>query len=264
MTATMNASLGAVRLRDQTTHRHDVDELTWVVDGSCTVEVDRQRWIVDTRQALVIPAGVEHTVIPRPDSIVFPLLFPDGLSGPHDADEERPDVASARLIARTPALELCARALLQPGLAEASALDAARRAAHELVVAAEASDMPALPADSRARTVARAILEHPATHESLDDWAARVHTSGKTLQRHFVKDTGLSFQHWRVNARLALARRRIEHGEGVLTAARAVGYANASAFIAAFRRRYGVTPGTLAVRAPGRGTNAARSRVPLG
>ena len=248
---TTSASLDQVRLRDHTTHRHDINELTWVVDGSCTVEVDGRRWVVDTRQALVIPAGVEHTVIPRPDSIVFPLLFPDGLKG-----------VGAHLVARTPALELCARALLQPGLAEASALDAARRAVRELVVAAEASDMPALPSDSRARSVARAILDHPATQESLDDWGARVHTSGKTLQRHFVKDTGLSFQLWRVHARLALARQRIEHGESVLAAARAVGYANPSAFIAAFRRRYGVTPGTLAVRPPDHARDV-RARGPL-
>ncbi|MFF2372236.1 helix-turn-helix domain-containing protein [Agromyces sp. NPDC058110] len=239
---TTNSALHEVRLRDHTSHVHDVDELTWVISGSCSVDIAGRRWTVDTRQALVIPSGVEHVVIPRPDSLVFPVMFPDGIVDQADATTE------PFLVARTPALELCARALLQPGLADPEALDAARIAARALVAEAASSDMPAMPTDGRARTVARGILDHPATQESIDDWAVRVHTSGRTLQRWFVKDTGMGFQRWRVCARLALARRRIEHGESVLAAARAVGYATPSSFITAFRDRYGVTPGSLMTR----------------
>jgi AraC-like DNA-binding protein len=228
-----------VRLVDQAVHLHDDDELTWVVAGGCTVRVGDAQWSLDTRYALVIPGAVEHVVLPRPDSIVFPLMFPGGLGAVA--------VAGPRTIRRTPALESCARTLLQPGLAAEGAVSAARDAVRQLLSSHD-DELPPLPLDERAGTVARAILERPDEQRSLEAWAARVHTSGKTLQRCFVRETGMTFPHWRAAVRLTRARELLERGETVAYAARNVGYATPSAFITAFRRRYGVTPGAISRR----------------
>lgn len=226
--------LSDVRLLSEALHRHDVDELTWVVSGSCTIDAGGRAWRIDEQTALVIPAGLEHRVVPRPDSIVFPLLFPDGV------------LSELALVRRSPALEACARVLLQPGLTTPEALGAARLAASELIGAADDRRRPNVPLDPRAEHVAQAILAAPASPTGLDEWGRRVHSSGRTLQRCFVRETGLTFAQWRTAARLADARERIDDGQSVSTAARAVGYRSTSAFIAAFRRHYGVTPGRRA------------------
>ena len=75
-----------------------------------------------------------------------------------------------------------------------------------------------------------------------------MHVSGRTLQRRFRRDTDLSFEQWRRAARLHAGRERIAHGESVSSAARAVGYRSTSAFIAAYRRQHGTTPGATAPR----------------
>ncbi|NQX26096.1 helix-turn-helix transcriptional regulator [Microbacteriaceae bacterium VKM Ac-2854] len=108
-----------------------------------------------------------------------------------------------------------------------------------------------LPQDERARQVATTLLEHPATPFGLEEWARTVHTSGKTLQRCFRRDTGMTSPQWRTSARLSVAVRRFDRGEAVAAVARSVGFATTSAFITAFRRRYGVTPGTYRARVSG-------------
>lgn len=57
-----------------------------------------------------------------------------------------------------------------------------------------------------------------------------------------MRETGLSFTDWRTQIRLIAALPLLADGVAVATVARQVGYANPSAFIAAFRRVFGVTP----------------------
>ncbi len=227
------------RLVDRATHRHEEDELTWVISGSCTLVIGERRWNVDTSRALVVPAGREHVVVPRPDSLVFPLFFPEGLA----VDDE------AHVIPRTAELDSCVRVLLQSGIATARAVAAARSEVIRRVgEAVRRRPELVLPTDARARRVAVRIVEQPASALRLEDWARVVHTSAKTLQRAFVKETGMTYPRWRLHARLLAARTMLEDGGSVESVARAVGYAGAGAFIAAFRREYGVTPGAHRAR----------------
>ncbi len=230
----MSSTGPAVTLVDRIVTRHDADELTWVVTGACEVVVAGVRYAVDTRTALAIPAGVEHEVVPRPDSIVFPLLFPDGLFPAA--------VTGATPVPRTPALEACARVVLQPGLSTDGAVAAARATVRDHVARADGVVLPPLPRDPRARTVAEAILHAPADDVTLDEWAGRVHVCTKTLQRAF-RETGMSFPRWRSTVRLVHGRDHLDQGARIASAARRVGYSSVSAFTTAFRQQFGVTPG---------------------
>nr|WP_234364837.1 AraC family transcriptional regulator [Streptomyces sp. RTd22] len=58
-----------------------------------------------------------------------------------------------------------------------------------------------------------------------------------------VDDTGMSFDRWRVHVRLRAALSLLAEGQPVSRVAHAVGYATPSAFLAAFRRTVGTTPG---------------------
>ena len=65
----------------------------------------------------------------------------------------------------------------------------------------------------------------------------------RTLTRRFVAETGFSFTEWRQRVRLLKALEMLAAGKSVTTISLDLGYGNVSAFIALFRRTFGVTPG---------------------
>jgi AraC-like DNA-binding protein len=114
-----------------------------------------------------------------------------------------------------------------------------------------ASDLPLhlpRPADRRLTRICDAILQAPADTRSLDEWAAAVGASTRTLARRFRQETGMSFAAWRQQARLLESLRRLAAGEAVTKVALDCGYATPSAFGAMFRRALGVTPSAYFAR----------------
>jgi AraC-like DNA-binding protein len=101
-----------------------------------------------------------------------------------------------------------------------------------------------MPTDPRIRAIAEQLIARPADHRELTAWADHVHASARTLSRLFRAETGLSFAGWRTHLRIRAAISMLGNGTSVNATARAVGYRKPSAFIAAFRRVTGQTPGT--------------------
>jgi AraC-like DNA-binding protein len=58
----------------------------------------------------------------------------------------------------------------------------------------------------------------------------------------FDAETGMSFGRWRTQARMRAALELLAEGAPVTTVARRVGYVTPSAFVAVFRRAFGVSP----------------------
>ncbi len=100
-----------------------------------------------------------------------------------------------------------------------------------------------LPRDRRARAIAARLQENPADNESLAELSKRAAASVRTTQRLFLRETGLSFAQWRQRLRLLAAIERLGAGASVTSTALDAGYASVSAFVSAFRREFGVTPG---------------------
>lgn len=214
---------------------HAHHELVWVVSGSVVVEALGRQWVVTTERTLWIPAGLDHRVLPRQGALVFPLWL--------EREPRGPLWEAPMLIQRTPYFAELAQVLLQPGLTSASGLAAAAAGIQALLPRlAEAGRELSLPEDPRARAVAEGLIANPASRRTLEDWARHVHTSSKTLQRSFLAEAHASFPEWRVRARLHAALPLLERGDQVAHVAAHVGYASTSAFISAFRKRYGHTP----------------------
>ena len=99
-----------------------------------------------------------------------------------------------------------------------------------------------LPPDPRLQRIARALLRDPADGRGLEEWAAWAGLSVRTISRRFVAETSLTFTQWRQRARLMRGLEMLAAGTSVTAVAMDLGYASVSAFIALFRKTFGVTP----------------------
>lgn len=90
--------------------------------------------------------------------------------------------------------------------------------------------------------IAREILNSPGERKGIEEWALHMNISSRSISRHFSRETGMTFAQWRQTASLLMARKRLAQGENVQHVSQSVGYENVSAFIASFKKVYGLTP----------------------
>jgi AraC-like DNA-binding protein len=103
-------------------------------------------------------------------------------------------------------------------------------------------DLP-IPRDPRLRNIFARLSEVPSDGRTIEQWGAHVGATGRTLSRLFRAETGMSFHQWRQQLRLLEATRLLGRGEPVTNISLDVGYSSLSAFVSAFRKALGVTPG---------------------
>lgn len=216
-------------------HTHDDHQLAWAASGVLLVTADNTTWVLPPTRALWLPAGVPHAVHASGRSVM-----------------RAPYVAPGRCsVTWTRATPMVASRLLGELIThlEDEGLDPDARARAEAVlvdllepVETTTVDAP-LPTDERALEVARSLLADPGDQRSLVEWGRAVGASGRTLARVFAADTGVPFGRWRTAARIQAALPMLAAGDAVGRVSRAVGYDTPSAFVAAFRRETGVTPG---------------------
>jgi AraC-like DNA-binding protein len=84
----------------------------------------------------------------------------------------------------------------------------------------------------------------PVDRRTLAELGRAVGASERTLSRLFRRDTGMTFPQWRAQLRLQHAMLLLATDSTVTGAGTASGYTNTSAFIAALRDAFGITPAT--------------------
>ena len=87
------------------------------------------------------------------------------------------------------------------------------------------------------------ILDSLAEDRSIESYARAGGMSARTLRRLFAREVGMSFSGWRELARMARALEELGAGRQVKEVAGYVGYDSVSAFVTAFKRALGKTPG---------------------
>lgn len=102
-----------------------------------------------------------------------------------------------------------------------------------------------IPVDPRARRAAELLRAEVSLERSVAEIARDANASVRTLERLFRSETGLSLGAWRRRARVIHAMKLLAHGVTVTAAGLATGCATTSAFVHAFRREVGVTPGRV-------------------
>jgi AraC-like DNA-binding protein len=116
---------------------------------------------------------------------------------------------------------------------------------HEVREGARTPNELVWPADERAARIAALLQGNPGDQRRLGALCRGQGVSPRTIQRLFPDQTGLTFEEWRTRLRFLHASRLLAADRKVADVAEACGYRSVSAFVAAFRRFAGVTPGAL-------------------
>ena len=216
-------------------HDHAEHQLVYPGAGVLQVRTDRGAWVVPPRRAVWLPAGVAHSHRAHGRTHMLTLAFPAEVSPLSTAE---PVVVAVGQLLREVILTLAEDRAIGPD----DRADLHRVLLRRLAPAqAPRLHLPA-PADPRLRDVAAMLTEHPADPRTLAQFGRAVGASERTLSRLFRRDTGMTFPQWRAQLRLQHAMLLLAAGGTVTSAAAASGYANVSAFIAAFHDAFGVTP----------------------
>jgi AraC-like DNA-binding protein/quercetin dioxygenase-like cupin family protein len=223
-------------------HKHAVHQLLFASSGAMTVTGDRSSWMIPPGRAVLIPAGIPHSIRMWGEVAMRSLYFP--VSAPPPVF----DANTCRVISIRPLLrELILR------VAELAALDS-RVAVEARVMSVLMDELEAaqieplllpLPSDVRALAAAECVLKNPADGSTAEALARRCGLSARTLERVFRAETGMRFGLWRQKARLLESVRVLVVRGSVTDAAFESGYSGVSAYIAAFKQTFGCTPGAM-------------------
>jgi AraC-like DNA-binding protein/mannose-6-phosphate isomerase-like protein (cupin superfamily) len=220
------------------THRHDWHQLVYASRGALEVTTRDRTWLVPSRRAIWVPAGVPHGFVALGRTLVETLyVLPEW---------NRETLAACAAIDVSDLLRSLVLEIARIGALDESNPAHGRLAGVLLdqVRSAELLELQIpMPADDRALAVARAILAEPSSKETPAMLARRAATSERTLARLFMAETGMTLARWRTQARFVNAVRALAGGTPIGEVAGDVGYESTSAFINAFKRVFGVTPG---------------------
>lgn len=217
-------------------HTHPWAQLVYASSGAMRVATPAATWLVPPTRAIWVPGGTPHEIEMR-GTVAMRTLY----LAPSDPDAR---LAACRAIEVAPLLRELILHIVRLGMLDADNPSHARLEGLlvDLLAAGETAplELP-LPADARARNFAERLLAGPEA-PSLADLARGSGASLRTLQRLFLAETGLSIEAWRGRARMQQAVVSLSNGAPVTLAALDAGYQSPSAFIAAFKRTFGVTP----------------------
>ncbi|MGV2861881.1 AraC family transcriptional regulator [Achromobacter sp. ESBL13] len=220
-------------------HHHDRAQLLYAIQGVMTIEAQGGRWVVPPTRGVWLEADVAHSVR-MSGAVRMRTVFVDSR-------------ANKQLPARSCVLDISP--LLRELIVAAVEMDVTQpkrsgsRDWHLLhLLLQELRSLPVLPlylpmpADARLRKFCDALMRQPDAALTLDEWAARLHVSTRTLHRQFLQQTGMRLGQWRRQARLLLALEHLAGGARVVDVALEHGYTSQSAFAAMFKKHFGVSP----------------------
>jgi AraC-like DNA-binding protein len=218
---------------------HDRHQLVIALEGAFAVRNISGSWTVPSGAAAWVPAGSRHSVEPLPRARARTIYL------------RRDLVRRARHTCAVLPLPPLVRAIADhvSGTGALTAGDAmAKRLCGVLIDhVVPLAELPLFVPELRsplAREAAAALAADPSDTPRLRDVAAALGVNGRTLERAFAADASMTIGEWRQRWRVCRAIRLLAEGAAVKEVALETGYATATAFITAFKRYVGTTPGT--------------------
>ncbi|MBO9558532.1 MAG: helix-turn-helix transcriptional regulator [Caulobacter sp.] len=207
------------------------------------ISTDETLWLVPPTRAIWVPAGVRHSISISGEVTMRTLYIANHRAQPLP---RQPSVLEVSPLLRELILHILKIGMLA---VERPEHDRFAGLLVDLLLSASPQDLSLpLPRDLRARRLADKIQSRPAEGGDLSDLARMAGASLRTLQRLFPRETGLTIEGWRQKARLLHAIASLSSGASVTEAALDCGYQSIAAFIDAFTKQFGVTPGRYVAR----------------
>lgn len=218
-------------------HAHGWGQLVYAASGAIHVAAGGRTWLIPPARAVWLSPGTQHRLRMRGENRLRTVYVPP---------ERCAVLSSVPLgLAVPPLLRELIFELARTGPIDGA--DPFGRVIGEAFLAAlaRAKRLPlvlTMPVDRRAARVADAILADPIYGRDLGQLVANSGGSLRTIQRRFLSETGMALSEWRQQARLIAGAGSLLDGHSVTEAALAAGYCGVSAFIHAFRAKFGHTP----------------------
>jgi AraC-like DNA-binding protein len=218
-------------------HAHGWGQLIYCASGVMTVWTEDGSWVAPPHWAIWVPAGVAHEIRFVGRCAIRTLYLRPDFAGDL---QERCGVIGVSPLLRELVLRATAIGMLDT---RDNAQAAMALLIRDELVSRNVEPLALLaPSSPVARRAAELLLEGSAG-VTVEAAARQVGLSTRALERRFLAETGMPIARWSRQARLLQALRRLAGGASVKAAAHAAGYATDSAFVAAFRASFGVTPG---------------------
>jgi AraC-like DNA-binding protein len=237
-------------------HQHDVCQLIYGVHGVMVVSTMASQWIVPATRAVWIPANVEHGIrmVGRVGLRTLYIQPAAARSLPKQCAVVAVSVLMRELILEATAIALPYHRQSRDGRLMRLILD-------EIVQMKSLPLSLPFPNDPRLRIINESIARQPYDETTTHQWAQKLGVDPKTIQRLFLRETGLTFGKWRQQARLLKALELLAKGERILEIALAVGYGSPSAFSTMFQRQLGTPPSSYFQNKTDEHTQGSRHRT---
>lgn len=218
-------------------HSHLWGQLQIISGGILELEAEGHRFLAPSHFAIWVPAGVQHQSYNRKPiaycsvNIIPKLakLLPD-----HTCLLEVNPLVEA-LIA-----ELREHNIQQPQNEQQERL--IHVLFDQLLVAKQSERFLPTSQDKLLKPILEELEANPADETSLAQWAARNHTTERTLARHCKNELGMSFTEWRLRIRYLYSLDLLRKKMSIKEIAFSLGYNQTSPFITMFKRYADCTP----------------------
>ena len=222
-------------------HSHPWGQLSFAAEGALLVRTEAGSHVAPPQRAVWVPPGMPHPVATSRRAEMRSLYISDA-----QAVFCPPQclVLSVSPLAR----ELILAAAALPPDYDETGPDGRLVAVllDQLAALPKAGFSLPWPTDPRLAAVCLALADSPDDARPARSWSTEAGMTERTLGRRFLAETGMTFGSWRRRIRLLTALSLLEAGHSVTAAGIECGYESTSAFIAAFREAFGVTPGVFA------------------
>jgi|SRR5579871_4017415 len=218
-------------------HRHPRAQLIHALSGVMTVTSRGGSWVVPTGRAVWMPPHEDHAIRIAGDVSMRTVFVHEdarpSLPVTCEVIEVSPFLREAIVVATRLPLDYapCGRDERVMELILDQIETAPRLHLHV-----------AMPSDPRLERLCESLIANPSLPATLEELAAQIHVSGRTLARLFHRELGMTFGEWMRRMRLLLSLPRLAAGASVLQVALEHGYDSPSAFTAMFRRTLGASP----------------------
>lgn len=226
-------------------HVHpDWGELLFVATGSIVLCSETGNFLGQGYRATWVPPGVQHEWYLPEASWNRSLFFHASLF------EDSPRFRQCHGLEMSPLLRELLFAVddLKPDFTTEEGKRFALVLMDRLKASKEVGGPLLMPSEHRLVELCAAALAAPDAPICMADWSRHLGMSEKTLARLFIRQTGQTFGRWLQIMRLQHAMTEIEQGQSVTAVALDCGYNSVSAFISAFKKHFGSTPGAIAKR----------------